>query len=46
MTDKDLELKKALDKISWKEYIEYGTIKIQVRAGKKTLVTIERTYPD
>ena len=43
---KDIELKKELDKIDWKEYIEYGNIKIQVRAGKKTLTTIERTYPD
>ena len=42
----DIELKKELDKIDWKVYIEYGTIKIQVRAGKKTLTTIERTYPD
>ena len=46
MADKDIELKEELDKIDWKVYIEYGTIKIQVRAGKKTLVTIERTYPD
>ncbi|GAH40706.1 unnamed protein product, partial [marine sediment metagenome] len=43
---KDLELKRELDKIGWKEYIEYGNVRIQVRAGKKTLVTIERTYPD
>jgi len=43
---KDDELKIELDKIVWKEYIEYGTVRIQVRAGKKTLVTIERTYPD
>lgn len=46
MTDKDIELKEKLDKIDWKCYIEYGNIKIQIRAGKKTLVTIERTYPD
>ncbi len=47
MTDiKDIELKKELDKIRYKEYIEYGNIKIQIRAGKKTLTTIERTYPD
>ncbi len=47
MTDlKDIELKKELDKIDWKVYIEYGTITIQVRAGKKTLTTIARTYPD
>jgi len=47
MTDtKDLELKKELDKIDWHKYLEYGSIKVQVRAGKKALVTIERTYPD
>lgn len=46
MTEKDLDLKKELDKIGWEEYIEYGTVRIQIRAGKKTLVTIERTYPD
>ena len=46
MMDKDVELKKELDKIRYKEYIEYGNIKIQVRAGQKTLTTIERTYPD
>ncbi len=43
---KDEELKKELDKIDWMCYIEYGTVRIQIRAGKKTLVTIERTYPD
>ena len=43
---KDLELKKELEKIDWSKYIEYGSIKVQVRQGKKTLTTIERTYPD
>lgn len=43
---KDLELKKELEKIDWKKYLEYGNIRVQVRAGKKTLTTIERTYPD
>lgn len=42
----DLELKKELDKIDWEKYLEYGNIRVQVRAGKKTLTTIERTYPD
>jgi len=47
MTDtKDQELKKELDKIDWKLYIKYGNIRVQVREGKKTLTTIERTYPD
>ena len=42
MTDlKDLELKKELEKIDWP--IEYGSIKIQIRQGKPSLITIERT---
>jgi len=47
MTDtKDIELKKELEKIDWKRYLEYGSVKIQIRQGKQTLTTIERTYPD
>jgi len=49
MTDQnqqDLELKKELEKIDWTKYLEYGSVKIQVRAGKKSLITVERTYPD
>jgi len=42
----DIELKKELDKIDWKKYIQYGIIRIQVRLGKKTLTAIERTYLD
>lgn len=38
---KDLYLKKELEKIDWP--IEYGNVRIQLRAGKPTLVTIERT---
>lgn len=42
MTDQqDLELKKELEKVNWP--IEYGTVKVQIRASKLTLVTIERT---
>jgi len=48
MTDKfeienqnDIELKKSLDKIDWPCY--YGSVKIQIRAGKPSLITIERT---
>jgi len=37
----DLELKKALEKIDWP--IEYGSVKITLRNGKPTLITIERT---
>jgi len=47
MTDqKDLELKKELERINWEKYLEYGSVKVQVRAGKQTLTTVERTYPD
>jgi len=42
----DIELKKELDKIDWQRYLEYGSIRIQVRLGEKTLTAIERTYPD
>lgn len=37
----DIELKKELERIAWP--IEYGIIKVQIRAGKPTLITIERT---
>jgi len=41
MTDtKDIELKKELEKIDWN--LEYGSVKIQIRNGKPTLITIER----
>ena len=39
MTDE--EIKAQLEKIDWP--IDYGNIKIQLRRGKPTLVTIERT---
>ncbi len=37
----DLELKRELDKIDWP--IDYGSVKIQIRNGKVTLLTVERT---
>ena len=45
-TEKDLELKKILEKIEWEKYLEYGSIRIHIRNGKQTLTAIERTYPD
>ena len=39
----DRELKGQLDKIDFTKYLEYGTLKIQIRDGKPTLMTIERT---
>ena len=48
MTDKlelqsqqDAKLKQQLEGIDWP--IEYGNIKIQLRAGKATLLIIEKT---
>ena len=40
-SQQDAELKKQLEAIDWP--IDYGIISIQLRAGKPTLVKIERT---
>lgn len=40
-TSQDQELKKELEKIDWP--IEYGSVKVQIRNGKPSLITIERT---
>ena len=37
----DLELKKELEKINWN--LDYGSVKVQIRNGKPSLITIERT---
>lgn len=37
----DVKLKEQLEKIDWP--IDYGIIKVQVRGGKPTLITIEKT---
>lgn len=37
----DAELKRQLEKIAWP--IDYGIISIQIRAGKPTLIKVERT---
>ncbi len=39
--DKDIELKKELKDIDWN--LDYGSVKIQIRQGKPSLITIERT---
>ncbi len=42
MTDQqDAQLKKELEKVNWN--LDYGSVKIQIRNGKVTLLTIERT---
>jgi hypothetical protein len=40
-SQQEIELKKSLEKVKWP--ISYGNVKIQLRAGKPTLVTIEKT---
>ena len=37
----DVELKRQLETVNWP--IEYGIISIQLRAGKPTLIKVERT---
>lgn len=37
----DQQLKEALDKIEWP--VDYGTVKVQIRNGKPTMLAIERT---
>ena len=37
----DMELKRQLEQVKWP--IDYGIISIQLRAGKPTLVKVERT---
>jgi len=39
MTDE--ELRKQLEGVDWP--VKYGTVKVQIRNGKPTLVIIERT---
>lgn len=39
MTDE--ELRKELEKVNWP--IQHGTVKVQIRYGKPTLATIEKT---
>ena len=34
-------LKQSLDKIDWP--VDYGSVKLQIRQGRVTLITIERT---
>ena len=41
MTPQDIALKRELEQVAWP--IEYGTITLQLRDGRPTLVKIERT---
>lgn len=43
INNKDVELQKRIDAISWKEFLRFGSVKIQIRDGRAVLVTIERT---
>ena len=40
---KDLELRNQITRIPWKSFIDYGSVKIQVRNGKPVLITVEKT---
>ena len=37
------ELIKCIQEIPWEKSLSFGSIKIQIREGKATLVTVERT---
>ena len=37
----DQKLKNGLEQIDWP--LDYGSVKVQIREGKPTLITIERT---
>jgi len=39
----DAELANDLKKIDWAKHLDFGTIKLQIRDGKATLATIEKT---
>lgn len=41
LNQQDIDLKKQLEKIDWK--LDYGSVKVQLRDGKPTLITIEKT---
>ena len=37
----DVKLKEELERIDWR--LDYGSVKVQIRQGKPTTITIERT---
>ncbi len=39
----DKALTECLMGIDWKQFLLFGSVKVQVRGGKATLVTVERT---
>ncbi len=52
MTDIDIripqddEIVEIVNDIPWREYIDHGTVTIQIRNGKVGLTRIERTHID
>ena len=40
---KETELKTKVETIPWEKFIDFGSVKIQIRNGKPVLVTIEQT---
>lgn len=43
MIEADKELCRQIRGITWKRFIPYGNVRIQVRDGEATLITLERT---
>ena len=43
-TVNDKALVEAVKAVRWDLHLSHGTVRIQIREGKPTLVTIERTY--
>ncbi len=47
MIEADKELKRQIRGIPWERFLPYGSVKIQIREGKPSLITLERTLlPD
>ena len=41
----DIELQRELEKVAWDKCLSWGTVRVQVREGQLSLITVERTYP-
>ena len=37
-------LLKELEQIEWKSYVDWGSVHVQIREGKPTMVRVESTY--
>ena len=43
MEESDRELRDTIKRIDWGKFMSFGSIKLQIRDGKPSLVTIEKT---